>query len=255
MKAMEITILTGVCLLAAGCVSQKDYNSVLNQKRDLAYKLQVAERALNERDQKIADERGKHATTRQQIQDLSGRLSSSQRAIAASQAEAERARAEAEAARLTAENERQTRFDELARTMPEAEVSAYGGIILESGIYFRPGKHALQPAGKRALQPMITKLKSSDFAEYSIEIAGHTDADPIRHSKSRYTDNHILAANRANEVRRFLIQNGIAAGRLYLTAWGSERPLPGAPKAKNRRVELMLHKTVGPTTLQASAPR
>lgn len=134
------------------------------------------------------------------------------------------------------------------------EISQYGGIVLESGIFFGSGRHELTPAGKAALTQLVATLLKDDYRDYEIELAGHTDSDPITRSADRYRDNHDLAAMRANSVRRFLIEQGVPAERVYLSAWGHHRPL-GKDKAKDRRVEILLHKRSTEPTLPASAPR
>ncbi len=134
------------------------------------------------------------------------------------------------------------------------EISQYGGIVLESGIFFGSGRHELTSQGKAALTPLVTTLLKDDYKDYEIELAGHTDSDPITRSADRYRDNHDLAAMRANSVRRFLIEQGVPAERVYLSAWGQHRPI-GKDKAKDRRVEIMLHKRSTEPSVPASAPR
>lgn len=134
------------------------------------------------------------------------------------------------------------------------EISQYGGIVLESGIFFGSGRHELTPAGKAALTPLVTTLLKDDYKGYEIELAGHTDSDPITRSADRYRDNHDLASMRANSVRRFLIEQGVPAERVYLSAWGHHRPI-GKDKAKDRRVEILLHKRETEPSVPASAPR
>jgi len=147
---------------------------------------------------------------------------------------------------------------------PALQISQYGGVVLESGILFGSGRHELTNAGKQALQPLVTTLLKPEYAGYELELAGHTDSDPIKRSASKYRDNHDLAALRANSVRLFLIEQGVSAERIYLSSWGPHHPISTGSKAPNRRVELVLHPvdsgepaqdTGDETALPASAQR
>ena len=133
-------------------------------------------------------------------------------------------------------------------------ISQYGGVVLESGIFFRPGSHELTPAGQSALRPLVSTLLKSEYEGYEVELAGHTDSDPIRRSKGKYVDNWDLGAMRANSVRRFLSENGVPAEKTTISSWGPARPLAPGDKAKNRRVEIVLHPKADAESLPASAP-
>ncbi len=149
------------------------------------------------------------------------------------------------------------RITELSESTPgqKLEISQYGGVVLESGILFTPGKHELSKAGEAALTPLVATLLKPDYAGYDLELAGHTDSDPIKHSKARYRDNWDLAGMRANSVRQFLVKNGVPADRIYLSSWGPTHPIDAATKRKNRRVEIVLHSRDGDETVPASAHR
>ncbi|MGE0707068.1 MAG: OmpA family protein [Planctomycetota bacterium] len=149
------------------------------------------------------------------------------------------------------------RLTQLSEAQPgkKLEISQYGGVVLESGILFKPGQHELTGPGKQAIEPLVQKLKEKEYDDYEIELAGHTDSDPIRRTKSRYRDNWDLGAMRANSVRLYLIEQGIATERLQLSSWGHHHPIEPGNKARNRRVEIMLHKQGKEASLPASAPK
>ena len=133
------------------------------------------------------------------------------------------------------------------------EISQYGGVVLESGVLFKAGHHDLTSAGQRALEPLVATLLKDEYEDDEIELAGHSDSDPIKRTKGRYRDNWDLAAMRANSVRLFLIEKGVPTERLSLSSWGYHRPIEAGKKAHNRRVEIMLRKKLA--ALPASAPR
>jgi OOP family OmpA-OmpF porin len=72
--------------------------------------------------------------------------------------------------------------------------------------------------------------------EVTVEIAGHTD------SVGNATYNRELSERRANSVRKFFLDNGVAASRLKAVGYGEQQPiadnLTEAGRARNRRVEL-----------------
>ncbi|MFC7541471.1 flagellar motor protein MotB [Siccirubricoccus deserti] len=74
-----------------------------------------------------------------------------------------------------------------------------------------------------------------------LEIAGHTDATPFRGGGER--SNWELSAERANAVRRILVEGGIAEHRLHSVTGKADREplLPDQPTAAaNRRVAITL---------------
>ncbi|MBK8260348.1 MAG: OmpA family protein [Nannocystis sp.] len=78
----------------------------------------------------------------------------------------------------------------------------------------------------------------AEYPELKLEIQGHTDADGDPEF------NRALSRRRAAAVRKALIAEGIAAGRLRAVGYGGERPIASnedeAGRAKNRRIELRL---------------
>jgi chemotaxis protein MotB len=150
--------------------------------------------------------------------------------------------------------DRLTQLSESTNTPGERlSISQYGGVVLTSGVLFAPGSHELSAKGRQALTPLMETLSGSEYDGYDIELAGHTDSDPIKRTKGRYRDNWDLASMRANSVRRFLIESGMPAERIYLSSWGSIHPIDANDKASNRRVEIMLRKQS--ETLPASASK
>lgn len=257
MNIRALLSLSAAALLTMGCVSQQKFDQAQDRIRSLNYKLEVAEKTLNKKNQEISGLLQKKRLVSAELETLKKTANLNQSRFKAHIEDVKENVASSVEARVRAELEAQykKRMAELKESVPELQVSNYGGLILESGIFFRSGRHVLQPAGKKMLTNLIAKFKSPDFLNYNIEIAGHSDSDPIRHSKSRYTDNHILAANRANEVRRYLISQGIGKDRLFISAWGNSRPLQPGAKSKNRRVEILMHTPDTPKTLTVGSPR
>lgn len=64
-------------------------------------------------------------------------------------------------------------------------------------------------------------------------LEGHTDV------VGNTTYNQTLSLQRANAVRTYLINKGIAPGRINVVGKGESEPIPGAPDSANRRVEIL----------------
>jgi flagellar motor protein MotB len=115
--------------------------------------------------------------------------------------------------------------------------SSTHGIVLGDDIFFQPGKAELRGEKTAILAKLVEKLKAGDFAGAEIEIAGHTDSDPIH--RSTWKDNFQLSCERARNVLVFFREHGIGEDRLHVAGYGPTKPR-GQNKAQNRRVEIVL---------------
>ncbi|MEZ6189111.1 MAG: OmpA family protein [Planctomycetota bacterium] len=233
--------------LTFGCASTEPFEQ---QIRELTWRLDAAEQAAEQAvvDKRLAER--ELSIANQQLEVKQERLELSYDALRET--------------RKTFEEELQGRLNEMASTEPgntgPLVISQYGGIVLESEIFFAAGQHALTPAGKKALKGLAELLSRPEYATKVVEVVGHTDSDPIRKAKNRYRDNYDLGAMRANSVRVELEGLGIPSNQTYLSSWGPTRPLQAGVKAKNRRVEIVLHdpdaaQTATSPTLPASAKK
>ncbi len=106
-------------------------------------------------------------------------------------------------------------------------------------VLFASGKADLTAQGRSTLKKLVPHLKSN-----AIRVEGHTDSDPINHSKWRTNLN--LSAARAVTVADFLVESGLDAHGVSMAAYGEHRPAAAgdgkAAKAQNRRVEILLLK-------------
>ena len=105
-------------------------------------------------------------------------------------------------------------------------------------INFSSNSYALNSEAKSVLKQFSEFLKLNK--EYNIEIRGHTDDVGGREANKK------LSIERALEVKKFLLSNGIAAKRLSHKGFGQEMPLEPneneLARAKNRRTEFVLRK-------------
>ena len=105
-------------------------------------------------------------------------------------------------------------------------------------IMFDSGLSQLKPSVRPLLEKVTVFIL--DHPEVSIEIHGHTDDRPI--SNQRYPSNWELSADRASQVAKALVQQGMHPQRLSIKGFGEYRPRypndSDLNRLKNRRVEL-----------------
>ncbi|OHB56017.1 MAG: hypothetical protein A2173_07645 [Planctomycetes bacterium RBG_13_44_8b] len=115
-------------------------------------------------------------------------------------------------------------------------------VTLPNEILFDSGKATLKQATSKELDHILSVLKDKYPGRY-IDVVGHTDTDPIK--KSPWKDNWELSAERALTVVRYLVQRGIPESQIQASGCGAARPVASnstpAGKAKNRRVEIVVH--------------
>jgi outer membrane protein OmpA-like peptidoglycan-associated protein len=126
--------------------------------------------------------------------------------------------------------------DSVGPTRRNLEVVPYAGDStpgINLSVQFATGSDRLAPGDRSLLDNVATALKSPTLAGESFAIAGHTD------STGDARINLELSCARALEVRRYLVDKGVAEARLTAYGFGSVRPLEGdAAAAANRRVEV-----------------
>ncbi len=117
-------------------------------------------------------------------------------------------------------------------------------VTLPNTILFESGKAELKSATSAELDHILSVLKSK-YSGKEIDVVGHTDTDPIAKTKDLWKDNWELSAERALSVARYLMAQGIPDGQVRAAGCGPARPVApnttSAGKAKNRRVEIVVH--------------
>ena len=102
------------------------------------------------------------------------------------------------------------------------------------GVNFELGKAVLLPISKEILQDVARSLVTNPAVR--VEVAGHTDSTGSRAVNER------LSLARAESVKAFLIENGVAADRMEVHGYASTQPVATnktvSGRAQNRRVEL-----------------
>lgn len=123
--------------------------------------------------------------------------------------------------------------------MPPGFTPEPWGIRAEGAALFDSGQHVLKASGQAALRKLAPSLKG-----LKIRVEGHTDTDPVRHTKERYPYGNLqLSGMRALEVANFLIREcGLDANNISFSGYGEYDPIAPndttAGKARNRRVDI-----------------
>ena len=113
----------------------------------------------------------------------------------------------------------------------------YQVVLSDDSVKFPTDVHALSPEAQQRLNELADKLKMENQNVY-LEIQGHTDA----RGSADYNDK--LGEERADAVRRYLNQQGVALNRMSTISYGKESPV--APndtpegRAQNRRVVIIV---------------
>ncbi|UCG47988.1 MAG: OmpA family protein [Phycisphaerales bacterium] len=115
-------------------------------------------------------------------------------------------------------------------------------VTLPNAILFDSGQAALKKTTIRELDHIRSVLRDK-YSGRQIDVVGHTDTDPIK--KSKWRDNWQLSSERALSVLAYLEKRGIPADQIRAVGCGQSRPVASnatsAGKAKNRRVEIVVH--------------
>lgn len=121
-------------------------------------------------------------------------------------------------------------------------VNTTNGVILriEDRVLFDSGRSELKSSGKAAVTKVADLLRANDL---KLEIAGHTDTDPVQKTKKVYPRGNMeLGADRALAVFDAMRGAGIPEARMFVSSYGEFDPVDAADKAKNRRVEIRVLK-------------
>lgn len=211
-----------------------------DQVRIAAEKEAAANRAKAEAEAKAAEEAKRQAelTAAKQAQMKAEADAAAIRAKAeadALKAKEEAARSEAERAQKAAANLRSQLLEQFNRIL-ETRDTARGLVVNMGDVLFDFGKYDLRPEAREKL----AKLSGIILAHPGLELAveGHTD------NVGSEELNQKLSENRAETVRSYLIQQGLAAASVTSRGFGETTPVAdnstNEGRQRNRRVEIVV---------------
>ena len=100
--------------------------------------------------------------------------------------------------------------------------------VVLNNVLFDYDKSTLKPEGKAEVDKLVADMKR--FPNDSVVIEGHTDGN----GSNAY--NMALGQRRADAVRDYMVQMGIAATRIQTVSFGEERPVMANDTAANRKL-------------------
>ena len=119
--------------------------------------------------------------------------------------------------------------------------------VFQSEVLFPPGSADMTPAGQDQIRALAATLKdiSKDIPpdiNWILRVDGHADRQPV--SRGAFPSNWELSSQRAINVVKLLVDEGVPPNRLAATGFGEFQPLDKtdspASYARNRRIELRL---------------
>jgi peptidoglycan-associated lipoprotein len=135
----------------------------------------------------------------------------------------------------------QTSRDALQRATAAGKLAEgkflYQEVLTDDSMKFGVSKAKLSPEAQARLDAFVDKLKSDNRNVY-VEIQGHTDATGSKEA------NYRLGEERAEAVRHYLNEHGVALNRISTISYGAD--VPAAPnknragRQANRRVVLIV---------------
>jgi OmpA-OmpF porin, OOP family len=111
-----------------------------------------------------------------------------------------------------------------------------GKLTVVEAIHFETGRADIKPESHTLLDQVALMIKANP--DVKIRVEGHTDDTGPHHVNLR------LSQDRANSVRNYLVQHGVAPQRVRAVGHGPDKPLAkgttNEARAKNRRVEFVV---------------
>lgn len=124
---------------------------------------------------------------------------------------------------------------------PKTGVSKFGSDVL-----FQSGSSEVRPEALPLLKEFAGIMNTGTSQELNVLVVGHTDDRPVAKpaTKQKHTDNWGLSTNRADEVVRHLIAEGVKPPRCGAAGYGPYQPLApntdAQSRQRNRRVEIFV---------------
>jgi outer membrane protein OmpA-like peptidoglycan-associated protein len=159
--------------------------------------------------------------------------------------------ADERAKREEAEKRAAQAFADLAR-IAQVEKQSRGTVItLPGGVLFESGKSELLSSAEARLTQVADTLVTSS-PDSTMVVEGHTDSQ----GNDQY--NQKLSQSRADSVRSYLVQHGVAPDRITAKGMGEAAPVADNKsvegRANNRRVEIIVQPTGGAASAGNPSP-
>jgi len=244
-------LLPWVLGLQVGCVTTGTYDALLAEKNGIQEKLTTQERenaelrsALEKEEQKSAGLSADIAKLQNDMANMvkdKSTLQSSVDEMKRALAELQRRKAEADA-RIGEFRNLLAKFKGLidAGKLKVKIVEGRMVVQLATDVLFPSGSANLSKEGQAAIAEVAGVLAS--IPERKFQVEGHTDNVPIK--TAQYRSNWELAAGRAINVTKAMVEAGMPADRISAASFGEAKPV--APndsdegRSANRRIEIVV---------------
>lgn len=142
---------------------------------------------------------------------------------------------QAEESRTRSELGRNVQRGMIIEALQQAPTSAGAEISVALPVTFDFGSARLTAEGKSILSTTALALNSTELAEVSFLVEGHTD------EVGSDQTNLVLSQRRAEAARTYLISQGVAAARLMAIGYGESRLIASVAgtDGRQRRVEIV----------------
>ena len=189
-----------------------------------------------------ADAADAQTATAQAQSKMADNQAASATALSAAQDDAEQSRLAAQTAQASAEQAEtdkaamRTKLSEQLNSILQTRDSARGLIVSMSDVLFDTGKYSLKPGAREKLAKVAGILLA--YPGLDIAVGGYTD------NVGGDAMNQTLSENRANSVRDYLVQEGVATNSVSSRGFGNTLPVASndnsSGRQQNRRVELLV---------------
>ena len=189
-----------------------------------------------------ADSADAQAAAAKAQSDMASSQAASASAVSAAQADAEQSRLAALQAQANAQQAdtdkaaMRAKLSEQLNSILQTRDSARGLIVSMSDVLFDTGKFSLKPGAREKLAKVAGILLA--YPGLNIEVGGYTD------NVGGDAMNQTLSENRADSVRDYLVQEGVATNSVSAKGFGNTLPVAtndsSAGRQQNRRVELLV---------------
>jgi len=265
-QAVALAALSLVTIAGTGCVTTGTYNQKVAELADHDKKnadtIHSLEAQIKDKDARIAALTAERDNLRKQLDDttsLAGelkerleKLGQNVDKLTSEKGQLSTALEELRRQKAAAEARAQVFRDLVARLRSMIDAGKLKVIIrngrmliaLPNDVLFDSGKTNVKTDGQGALQNVAQVL--STIKDRRFLVAGHTDDVPIH--TARFPSNWELSTERAVEVTKFLIANGMQPQTLAAAGYGEFDPV--APndstehRAQNRRIEIVLEPNI-----------
>src|SRR5271155_2137894 len=219
--------------------SQAQADDAMRQKRQAqAATAQAEANSANDQAAKAQariDAANAQAATAKAQSDMADNQAASATALSAAQADAAQSRLAAQQAD-TDKAAMRAKLSEQLNSILQTRDSARGLIVSMSDVLFDTGKFSLKPGAREKLAKVAGILLG--YPGLDIEVGGYTD------NVGGDAMNQTLSENRADSVRDYLVQEGVASNSVSARGFGNTLPVASndnsAGRQQNRRVELLV---------------